>query len=84
MTDRFHIYRHTNKVNGKRYVGQTVDTVDGRWKEHVSASRQGRGARVFGAAIRKYGADAFTHELLDVVTTQKGADIAETVGEHDA
>jgi hypothetical protein len=25
---RFTIYRHTNLVNGKRYVGQTVDTVN--------------------------------------------------------
>lgn len=33
---------------------------------------------VFHAAIRKYGADAFTHEVLEVVSTQKEADSSET------
>jgi hypothetical protein len=51
MNARFTFYCHTNRVNGKRYVGQTVDTMEGRWKEHVSAARQNRGARIFGAAI---------------------------------
>ena len=77
MKHRFSIYCHTNAVNGKRYVGQTVDTVEGRWGEHVSAAKRGRGSRILGAAIQKYGVDAFTHELLDVVTTQEGADAAE-------
>ena len=75
----FTIYRHTNRVNGKRYVGQTVGSVTSRWREHLSAARAGRGSPVLGAAIHKYGADAFEHEVLDVVTTQAGADIAETV-----
>ena len=79
MTTRFTIYCHTNKVNGKRYVGQTVDTMEGRWKEHVSAARQRRGGRLIGAAIRKYGTDAFDHEVLEVIVdTQKEADLAET------
>jgi group I intron endonuclease len=78
MRPRFHIYIHTNTVNGKRYVGQTVHTVEGRWKEHVNAAKRNKGgARLLSAAIRKYGAAAFVHELLDVVTTQEGVDIAE-------
>jgi group I intron endonuclease len=78
MTCRFTIYCHTNKVNGKRYIGQTVDTMEGRWSEHISAARQGRGARIFGAAIRKYGIESFDHEILEVVEgSQKDADDAE-------
>jgi hypothetical protein len=50
-----------------------------RWKEHVSAAKAGVGCPVLGAAIRKYGEHAFKHEVLDVVTTQRGADIAERV-----
>jgi|HubBroStandDraft_2_1064218.scaffolds.fasta_scaffold00039_48 hypothetical protein len=33
--------------------------------------------RAINNAIRKYGTEAFVHEVLDVVTTQEGADIAE-------
>ena len=78
MNARFTLYCHTNRVNGKRYVGQTTDTMGGRWKEHVSAAKQHRGARLLGAAIRKYGSDVFDHEVLEViVATQQEADITE-------
>lgn len=30
-----YIYKITNKVNGKAYVGKTTDTVQVRWKEHL-------------------------------------------------
>ena len=73
---RFTIYLHTSP-SGNGYVGQTMDTVAGRWKEHVSAAKRHTGCPLLGAAIRKYGEHAFKHEVLDVVTTQHGADIAE-------
>lgn len=78
MTIRFTIYCHTNKVNGKQYVGQTTWTVEDRWKEHVAAAKFHQGCRVFGAAIRKYGPDSFDHEVLEVVATQQEADLTET------
>ena len=79
MIHKFTIYRHTNRVNGKRYVGQTVTTMEFRWNKHVLDAMRQRGSPAFSAAIRKYGADAFSHEVLDVVRTQAGADIAETL-----
>lgn len=78
MSCRFTIYCVTNTVNGKRYVGQTSDTVEVRWKAHVASSRNKGGCRVFCAAIRKYGAAAFVREILEVVATQSEADAAET------
>lgn len=79
MNARFTFYCHTNKVNGKRYVGQTTDTMEERWKQHVWAAKQNIGARILGYSIRKYGPDAFDHEVLEVVvTTQKDADDIET------
>ena len=52
------VYVITNKINGKRYVGQTAKTLEERWAEHKSAAR--RGARVlFYNALRKHGPDAF-------------------------
>ncbi len=78
MPGRFTIYCHTNQVNGKRYIGQTVCSMEKRWGEHVTAARGGSGCRVFGAAIRKYGSDGFDHKVLEVVEgTQEEADAAE-------
>lgn len=72
------IYCHTNRVSGKRYVGQTVDTMEGRWREHLSAAKANRGSPALGAAIRKYGADVFDHRVLEIVSTQDEVDLAET------
>lgn len=75
---RIAIYRYTNRRNGKRYVGQTASTPEQRWNEHLRDARKGRGT-LLAKAIRKYGADAFVREVIDVVTSQAGADRAETV-----
>jgi group I intron endonuclease len=71
---RFEVYKHT-APNGKAYVGVTRIGVARRWGEHVAASRNG--TVPVHAAIRKYGADAFSHETLEVMTTEAGAKRAE-------
>jgi group I intron endonuclease len=79
MTCRFTIYCHTNRVNGKRYVGQTVYSMEKRWTDHVSAAKSSKcGSPVFKRAILKHGPDAFDHEVLEVVWTQEEADAAES------
>lgn len=76
---RFTIYCHTNCVNGKRYVGQTVYSMEKRWGDHVANAKGIKiGSPVFTRAIRKHGADAFDHMVLEVVSTQEEADLAET------
>lgn len=78
MILRFTIYCHTNRVNGKRYVGQTVYSMEKRWGDHVAAAKRGEwGSRVFNRAIRKHGVDAFDHQVLEVVSTQEEADLYE-------
>lgn len=51
------IYCVTNKVNGKRYIGQTTGTLSKRWKGHISDKT---GCRVFKIAIDKYGVENFS------------------------
>ena len=79
MKRRHVIYLHTNRVNGKGYVGQTVYTMDRRWKQHIWDARHNDGPRAFAHALRKYGTEVWDHEVLDVVTSQDGANIAERV-----
>lgn len=55
------IYRITNKVNGKSYIGQTRYTLEFRWRQHQHKSDN----TYFHNAIRKYGKDNFTIEILE-------------------
>ena len=50
------IYCITNKVNGKKYIGQTNGTIAKRWKNHISDKT---GCRLLKNAFAKYGVDAF-------------------------
>ena len=61
-----YIYLITNLVNGKRYVGQTTKSIEERWRQHVSASRHlKKHTLVVDRAIRKYGVDNFTCEIIE-------------------
>jgi group I intron endonuclease len=57
------IYRFTNTVNGKVYIGQTVKSLAARKSLHDWAVRNRKGQAIH-AAIRKYGWDAFKVEIL--------------------
>ena len=61
------IYMYTNKINGKRYVGQTND-FNRRHKEHIKSSynekRKYDYNYPFHCAIRKYGIENFEIKIL--------------------
>ena len=55
-----YVYRHMNKTNGKSYIGQTVN-IKNRWRvEGYKCCTK------FYNALKKYGWDNFTHEILEV------------------
>ena len=59
------IYKITNTVNGKGYVGITVlPDATRRYKNHMSAIRNGRGCPLLEKAVKKYGEKAFKFEVL--------------------
>lgn len=70
------IYLITNTVNGKRYIGQTVRSVEVRWKQHINDAHTDwkRGCRALWNAIVKYGADCFKVETLVVVSKKHAND----------
>jgi group I intron endonuclease len=69
------VYRVRNLVNGKLYIGQTKKTLARRWTEHTG-STQGY-CRVFYAAIKKYGKDAFEITKIAEVETREEANALE-------
>jgi group I intron endonuclease len=73
------IYCHTCTVTGKKYVGQTTKTMRERWYGHTSSARlcKRRRRTPFQNAIRKYGPEAFLHEVLESVGSERAANEAE-------
>jgi len=71
----YEIYVHTNRSNGKRYVGLTKRGTDHRWFEHVTSSTKPRTR--FSAAIHKHGFEAFDHEIICECETLKEANVLE-------
>lgn len=60
------IYCATNKVNGKKYIGQTMHTLDKRKSEHKrSAEGKNRVPTKFLSAIVKYGWENFKWEVIE-------------------
>ena len=67
------IYCHTNKINDKKYIGQTCQKPERRF-------RNGEGYKhnsYFYRSIQKYGWDNFEHEILIEGLTKTEADLVE-------
>jgi group I intron endonuclease len=58
------VYLITNKINGKKYVGQTVKPLHNRWIQHGKSSN--RRNTYFTNAIQKYGRESFKIETLRI------------------
>jgi group I intron endonuclease len=57
------VYLITNIVNGKRYVGKTVRTLDVRWRAHLSQMRRQENSALHRALL-KYGPDVFERRVI--------------------
>jgi len=57
------IYKITNKINNKSYIGQTIKNLDKRWKQHIYFSKTNKKNGKFNNAIRKYDKCVWNSEL---------------------
>ena len=57
------IYKHTNKINGKSYIGLTKQQANKRWNYGNGYTKSNQ--PVFAAAIKKYGWENFEHSILE-------------------
>lgn len=79
------IYRATNTINGKCYIGQTRGELEIRKRKHINAARNGSNTN-FYKAIRKYGEDAFVWDIICEAKTAKELNFLETyyIGFYDS
>lgn len=76
--EKWTIYCHTHIESSRRYVGLTKNTVMHRWNQHCAQAINSKGGRWhFPNAIRKYGKDAFFHEVLEVCDSLEAANLSE-------
>ena len=61
------IYKVTNKVTGKSYIGQTRNTVEFRWRQHYKTKDN----KYFHKAIQKYGKENFEVTTLEVCPVEQ-------------
>lgn len=72
----FLIYKITNNINGKIYIGKTSRDIPTRWKEHCSKASQKKGFYLHNA-IYKYGQENFSIEEIDRTENEKQINILE-------
>jgi len=63
------IYKITNTLNGKIYIGKTKQKLDRRMTQHKCDSK--KGSLGIGAAIRKYGWENFMVEVIEECSVEK-------------
>lgn len=72
------IYRWTNKINGKKYIGQTVNPRK-RYLQHYNGERADN--QIIDRAILKYGAENFDYTVLLTIHADTREELRELLDE---
>lgn len=70
-----YIYCITNKINGKKYIGQTTETIHKRWIRHINAHSN----MAISKAIDKYGKENFEIKELLCATCNTKKELCDTL-----
>lgn len=73
------IYKITNIKNNKVYIGQTINSLEDRWRRHQTDALNNVIDTHFARAIRYYKPESFIAEIIDTAQTQEEL----TQKEHD-
>ena len=72
------IYKATNKITGKCYIGQTIQKLEKRIQNHLRDSEKNKkNQRPFLLSIKKYGIESFVFEEIDRANSTKDLDTKE-------
>jgi len=59
------IYKITNNINNKIYIGCTINTIEQRFSEHKSRCKTQTHKSKLYNSFRKYGVDNFSYRVLE-------------------
>jgi group I intron endonuclease len=59
------IYKITNKINGKVYIGKHCGVSEERWKTHLKNALDSTRPEHLYRAMKKYGVENFIYEIID-------------------
>ena len=71
------IYKATCLINGKVYIGRTINGFNRRKRQHERCSLKNKLNYYFYNALRKYGIDSFKWEIIDTVKTENELNLLE-------
>jgi group I intron endonuclease len=71
------IYKITNLITGKIYIGQTKHSVEKRWKGHKKTYRSYKSNQYIHKSMRKYGIENFIIEQIDIAHTKEELNMKE-------
>ena len=66
------IYKITNKINGKIYIGQSIN-IERRWQQHIYEAKncnQVASQYAIHKAFQKYGVENFIFEIIELTSSQ--------------
>lgn len=72
------LYKIINQLNGKVYIGQTIDDKR-RWISHKSFAKQTEPVQYIHRAMAKYGIENFIFEVIATCRTQEDANEVEKI-----
>jgi group I intron endonuclease len=64
-----HIYKWTHTESNRCYIGQSIQAPNQRRLEHINDSKHCKKTYHFHNALRRYGVEAFTWEVIDTTAT---------------
>lgn len=73
----YRVYKITNLINEKVYIGITKRALIVRWRQHYTRARSDEKKTYFQSAICKYGKDNFKMELLEELYAETAAEVVE-------
>src|SRR5574343_76162 len=76
------IYKYTNIINGKCYIGETVRELI-RHRRHLNAANEENPRQRIHKAFKKYGLDNFTYEILERIECSSKEELKKLLHERE-